>query len=316
MTGVRLPPRCRTRPENRKLRGHHLHLDLGRVRVPGACPGPVLPADRRLVDGRPSALRARRRRARDGARAPSPRLRPRSPQRSRAGQYTAVLFTKRCAKAGIEVSMGSVGDCYDNAVCETFHASLKKERIYRQSWPTPRSGPDSRVRVHRGLVQPAAPALHARLRLPDRVRTTAHRARPTGARGLDPRHSIGRGRFAENRRRAYNAPPLDGRRRVRCRRLELSRERPSCANPVPLRPRGRQSRDERHRVASPLGSQGTSSLIQTSTTTGKTCRPNRGRSISTAVLRGPRAVTWEQTLACTTVYVSTPVRCDCERRKR
>jgi Integrase core domain len=53
-----------------------------------------------------------------------------------SAQYTAVLFTKRCAKAGIEVSMGSVGDCYDNAVCETFHASLKKERIYRQSWPT------------------------------------------------------------------------------------------------------------------------------------------------------------------------------------
>jgi len=32
--------------------------------------------------------------------------------------------------------MGSVGDCFDNAVCETFHATLKKERIYRQSWPT------------------------------------------------------------------------------------------------------------------------------------------------------------------------------------
>jgi Integrase core domain len=47
-----------------------------------------------------------------------------------------VLFTKRCAKAGIEVSMGSVGDCYDNAVCETFHATLKKEQIYRQSWAT------------------------------------------------------------------------------------------------------------------------------------------------------------------------------------
>ena len=47
-----------------------------------------------------------------------------------------MLFTKRCAQAGIEVSMGSVGDCYDNAVCETFHATLKKERIYRQSWPT------------------------------------------------------------------------------------------------------------------------------------------------------------------------------------
>jgi Integrase core domain len=31
--------------------------------------------------------------------------------------------------------MGSVGDCYDNAVCETFHATIK-EKIYRQSWPT------------------------------------------------------------------------------------------------------------------------------------------------------------------------------------
>ena len=51
-------------------------------------------------------------------------------------QYTAVLFGNRCAKAGIEISMGSVGDCYDNAVCETFHATLKKEKIYRQSWPT------------------------------------------------------------------------------------------------------------------------------------------------------------------------------------
>ena len=32
--------------------------------------------------------------------------------------------------------MGSVGDCDDNAVCETFHASIKKEKVYRQSWPT------------------------------------------------------------------------------------------------------------------------------------------------------------------------------------
>jgi putative transposase len=51
-------------------------------------------------------------------------------------QYTAVLFTKRCARAGIEISMGSRGDCYDNATSETFHASIKKERIYRRSWPT------------------------------------------------------------------------------------------------------------------------------------------------------------------------------------
>jgi transposase InsO family protein len=35
--------------------------------------------------------------------------------------HTAVLFGKRCTAAGIEISKGSVGDCYDNAVCEAFH---------------------------------------------------------------------------------------------------------------------------------------------------------------------------------------------------
>jgi putative transposase len=59
-------------------------------------------------------------------------------------QYTALLFGKWCAKAGIEISMGSVAGCYDNAVCETFHASIKKERIYRRSWPT---GAEARAAV-------------------------------------------------------------------------------------------------------------------------------------------------------------------------
>ena len=51
-------------------------------------------------------------------------------------QYTAVVFGERCAQAGITVSMGSVGDCYDNAVCEAFHATLKRELVNRRSWPT------------------------------------------------------------------------------------------------------------------------------------------------------------------------------------
>jgi putative transposase len=77
-------------------------------------------------------------------------------------QYTAVLFGKRCAKAGIEVSMGSVGDCYDNAVCETFHATIKKEKIYRQSWPTraqARSGssPTSRAGTTRAAATRRSP---------------------------------------------------------------------------------------------------------------------------------------------------------------
>lgn len=32
--------------------------------------------------------------------------------------------------------MGTVGDCFDNAVCASFHASLKKELIHRRPWPT------------------------------------------------------------------------------------------------------------------------------------------------------------------------------------
>lgn len=42
-------------------------------------------------------------------------------------QYTAVTFGKRCRDAGITLSMGSKGDCYDNSVIESFWASLKKE---------------------------------------------------------------------------------------------------------------------------------------------------------------------------------------------
>ena len=51
-------------------------------------------------------------------------------------QFTALVFGQRCRLAGINVSMGSKGDCFDNAVCESFHASIKKELLHRHSWPT------------------------------------------------------------------------------------------------------------------------------------------------------------------------------------
>lgn len=46
-------------------------------------------------------------------------------------QYTSVQFGQRCKEAGIQLSMGSVGDCYDNAMCESFFASLECELIDR-----------------------------------------------------------------------------------------------------------------------------------------------------------------------------------------
>jgi putative transposase len=51
-------------------------------------------------------------------------------------QYVGLGFGLACTRAGISRSMGSVGDCYDNAVAETFFATLKKELVYRRSWPT------------------------------------------------------------------------------------------------------------------------------------------------------------------------------------
>jgi putative transposase len=46
-------------------------------------------------------------------------------------QYTSVAFGKRCREAGVRPSMGSVGDCYDNAMCESFFATLECELIER-----------------------------------------------------------------------------------------------------------------------------------------------------------------------------------------
>lgn len=46
-------------------------------------------------------------------------------------QYTSVEFGKRCRDAGVRPSMGSVGDCFDNAMCESFFATLECELIDR-----------------------------------------------------------------------------------------------------------------------------------------------------------------------------------------
>jgi putative transposase len=59
-------------------------------------------------------------------------------------QYTSLIFTQRCRAVGIDVSMGSRGDCFDNAVLESFHATIKKDLIHRRAWPTK---PEARTAV-------------------------------------------------------------------------------------------------------------------------------------------------------------------------
>jgi len=47
-------------------------------------------------------------------------------------QYTSIEFGRRCREAGVRPSMGSVGDAYDNAMCESFFATLECELLCRR----------------------------------------------------------------------------------------------------------------------------------------------------------------------------------------
>jgi putative transposase len=66
-------------------------------------------------------------------RRPGPGLTHHSDQGS---QYVSLAFGRAARQAGIAISMGSRGDAYDNAVAETFFATLKKELVNRRTWPS------------------------------------------------------------------------------------------------------------------------------------------------------------------------------------
>jgi putative transposase len=52
------------------------------------------------------------------------------------GEYAAVAFSSRCRELGITQSMGSVGDCFDNAMMESFFSSLEAEVLDRHTLQT------------------------------------------------------------------------------------------------------------------------------------------------------------------------------------
>lgn len=54
----------------------------------------------------------------------------------RGTQYTSVALAERLAAAGIAASMGAIGTAYDNAMAESFFASLETELIDRSHWRT------------------------------------------------------------------------------------------------------------------------------------------------------------------------------------
>ena len=51
-------------------------------------------------------------------------------------QYTSIAFGLRCKEANVRPSMGSVGDAYDNAMCESFFATLECELLDRRKFKT------------------------------------------------------------------------------------------------------------------------------------------------------------------------------------
>jgi transposase InsO family protein len=54
----------------------------------------------------------------------------------RGAQYTSDEFRTFCRNNGVRPSVGRTGICYDNAVAESFFATLKKELIHLRPWPT------------------------------------------------------------------------------------------------------------------------------------------------------------------------------------
>jgi putative transposase len=63
----------------------------------------------------------------------------------RGSQYTSLAFGKAAREAGIAQSMGAVGEPHDNAMAESFMATLKRELVNRRSWPNHR---DLRIAVY------------------------------------------------------------------------------------------------------------------------------------------------------------------------
>lgn len=51
-------------------------------------------------------------------------------------QYTSLVYGTYAKQSGIDLSMGSIGDPWDNALAETFFASLTKELLHRERFPT------------------------------------------------------------------------------------------------------------------------------------------------------------------------------------
>ena len=98
-------------------------------------------------------------------------------------QYTAIAYGQRCLAFGVRPSMGTVGDAYDNALCESFFATLECELLDRERFRTPAEARRVVFDYIEGWSQSAAAPLGAGLRVAPALRAHSCRRGPssTGA---------------------------------------------------------------------------------------------------------------------------------------
>jgi transposase InsO family protein len=63
-----------------------------------------------------------------------------------SAQYTSGQYARAAAAAGVRLSVGRKGQCWDNAVAESFFATIKTELLDRQPWPT-------KAKAHRAIFE-------------------------------------------------------------------------------------------------------------------------------------------------------------------
>jgi hypothetical protein len=99
--------------------------------------------------------------------------RPRASSTTPTGaQYTSIEYGHRCREAGVRPSMGSIGDAYDNAMCESFFATLECELLDKRRFKTQAEARIAVLEFIEGLAMPS-----------DFVYPRARRAQPVGRPG-------------------------------------------------------------------------------------------------------------------------------------
>ena len=110
----------------------------------------------------------------------------------RGCQYTSYAFGKRCREAGVMPSMGSTGDAYDNAMAESFFATLEREVLNRRRFQSQTEARMAIFQLAGGLVQSPSSPLRPRLSITHQLReeaTPRDRLKPK----LIPVHGSGSG---------------------------------------------------------------------------------------------------------------------------